>query len=199
MKALILALALIAALGFLAGRQHVEPVKGASKLPTNSPRATPSAASRSLVRLSLPQPWSTGLTLSPQGATPAATPSAVSLSRSATAAVPTSPSAPPWRSVTVPPVVSAKAGEARQAGPKTYARSKVSAAQWPCLEALWQRESGWQPDADNPSSTAFGIAQMVTETSADPRAQIDDGLTYIRSRYGSACGAWAFWRKNRWY
>ena len=37
-------------------------------------------------------------------------------------------------------------------------------AQHSCLVALWNAESGWNPDAQNPTSTAYGIAQFLDST-----------------------------------
>jgi len=91
-------------------------------------------------------------------------------------------------------------GEANLTGPRAYARTLVaSAAQWLCLDQLWGHESGWRANADNPDSSAYGIAQRLDETSHDPDVQIDNGLAYIKSRYGSPCDAWAHWQRNRWY
>lgn len=87
---------------------------------------------------------------------------------------------------------------------KRYARSLLasrgqSRSEYICLEKIWQRESNWNPKADNPHSSAYGIAQMLGETSHDPARQIVKGLKYIESRYGTACKAWAFWRVHHWY
>ena len=82
---------------------------------------------------------------------------------------------------------------------QTYARTLVSPAQWPCLRALWQRESGWRANADNPHSSAYGIAQRLDETSHDPHVQIRRGLDYIAARYGDSCTAWQWWQVHRWY
>ena len=54
--------------------------------------------------------------------------------------------------------------------PKEYAQNELKHRgylrnNWECLEALWQKESNWRPLADNPKSTAFGIAQMLGEES----------------------------------
>jgi len=76
-----------------------------------------------------------------------------------------------------------------------------------CLNQLWQRESGWNPNAQNPTSTAYGIAQFLNSTwastgiakTSDPYRQIDAGLIYIKNRYGSPCAAWAFWQAHKWY
>jgi hypothetical protein len=75
--------------------------------------------------------------------------------------------------------------------PEKYAASLIPAAQFTCLDKLWTRESHWESWAHNSSSSAYGIAQMLTEHSADPSTQVRDGLGYIDARYGSACNAWA--------
>jgi hypothetical protein len=75
-----------------------------------------------------------------------------------------------------------------------------SADQFGCLDSLWTRESGWNPSADNPSSSAYGIPQALpgskmssagADWATNPVTQITWGLGYIRDRYGSPCGAWA--------
>ena len=62
--------------------------------------------------------------------------------------------------------------------------------QWPCLYDLWQRESGWNVYAENPTSGAYGIPQslpgdkMATSGSdwqTNPATQIKWGLGYIKS------------------
>ena len=53
--------------------------------------------------------------------------------------------------------------------------------------------------ADNPNSTAYGIAQMLNEDSSDPAEQISNGLRYIKHRYDTPCEAWKFWRSHYWY
>ncbi|SDY54686.1 Transglycosylase SLT domain-containing protein [Geodermatophilus africanus] len=91
---------------------------------------------------------------------------------------------------------------------KDYAAAQVGGgAQFDCLDALWQAESGWRPTAQNPTSTAYGIAQFLNATwastgiakTSDPFQQIDAGLIYIEERYGSPCAAWAFHQANNWY
>lgn len=71
--------------------------------------------------------------------------------------------------------------------------------QFKCLNILWGKESAWNPEADNPISTAFGIAQMLGEKSTNPVTQIRNGLRYIEHRYERPCAAWSFWLANRWY
>ena len=83
-----------------------------------------------------------------------------------------------------------------------------SASQFSCLQPLWEQESGWSLTAENPSSGAYGIPQALPGSemaSAGPdwqtnaATQIKWGLTYIQSRYGSPCGAWAHEEVDGWY
>ena len=80
--------------------------------------------------------------------------------------------------------------------------------EWQCLYSLWQRESGWNHQAMNPSSGAFGIPQslpgnkMATagpDWQTNPSTQISWGLTYITARYGTPCAAWAHSEAVGWY
>jgi hypothetical protein len=78
--------------------------------------------------------------------------------------------------------------------------------QWADLVSLWNQESGWRSDAQNPSSTAYGIAQFLDTTWAsygpktpDPVLQMKYGLEYIRDRYGSPSAAWAHEAADNWY
>lgn len=71
--------------------------------------------------------------------------------------------------------------------------------QYQCLLKLWGKESAWDPEADNPNSTAFGIAQMLGEDSSNGFVQISNGLRYIEHRYTIPCNAWKFWQRNNWY
>jgi hypothetical protein len=90
-----------------------------------------------------------------------------------------------------------------------YALSKLggSSSEFTCLENLWGKESGWDPNAQNPSSTAYGIPQFLDSTwastgiakTSDGYRQIDAGLIYIDQRYGSPCGAWAHSQATGWY
>lgn len=89
--------------------------------------------------------------------------------------------------------------------PREYARAFALAEyewadkQFTCLNRLWGKESAWNPSADNPESSAFGIAQMLGEESKSPEIQIRNGLRYIEHRYGTPCDAWLFWQRNYWY
>jgi len=97
--------------------------------------------------------------------------------------------------------------------PQSFAISELpvygwSGGQWPCLQSLWQRESGWNYRAMNASSGAYGIPQSLpgskmAAAGADwrynPATQIRWGLSYIKSVYGSPCGAWAHSQGTGWY
>ena len=81
-----------------------------------------------------------------------------------------------------------------------------SADQFSCLDSLYVSESNWRVDADNPTSSAYGIPQALTQlhdlpddymTSAE--SQIRWGLDYIRDTYGTPCSAWSFKQGNGWY
>ncbi len=76
-----------------------------------------------------------------------------------------------------------------------------------CLVDLWNHESGWRYDAENPSG-AYGIPQAdpgskMASAGADwetnPATQIRWGLGYIKALYGNPCNAWAFDDRNGYY
>jgi hypothetical protein len=102
-----------------------------------------------------------------------------------------------------------------------------SVSQFGDLLSLWTRESGWSATARNQSSGAFGIAQALGHggpgtaapdgtneygaqyglsdaearqaNAGSARWQIEWGLGYIRSRYGSPSAAWAHETSIGWY
>jgi len=75
---------------------------------------------------------------------------------------------------------------------KLYAHIKLhNSKEYRCLELLWDLESKWNPRADNPKSTAYGIPQLLKLKAKDPYIQIDLGLKYIAHRYGKPCKALA--------
>jgi hypothetical protein len=80
--------------------------------------------------------------------------------------------------------------------------------QFSCLVALWNRESGWNVYASNPTSGAYGIPQALpgskmasagADWATNPATQISWGLGYINGRYGSPCGAWEHSEVEGWY
>ena len=95
---------------------------------------------------------------------------------------------------------------------QTYAAQAVASRGWApsefsCLVDLWNRESGWNTHAENPSG-AYGIPQSLPGSkmsAAGPdwqnsyQTQINWGLGYISGSYGSPCGAWAHSNAYNWY
>jgi hypothetical protein len=83
---------------------------------------------------------------------------------------------------------------------KLYAHIKLlNAKEYRCLELLWTRESRWDPRADNPKSSAFGIPQLLKMKELDPFKQIDLGLKYIAHKHRTPCRALAFHQLRGWY
>ena len=83
---------------------------------------------------------------------------------------------------------------------KLYAHIKLhNANEYQCLVLLWDKESRWNPRADNPNSTAYGIPQLLKLKAKDPYIQIDLGLKYIAHRYGSVCKAWSYHKRTGHY
>lgn len=95
---------------------------------------------------------------------------------------------------------------------QTYAARAVAKRGWApsefsCLVNLWNRESGWNTHAANPSG-AYGIPQALPgskmaaaggDWANSYATQIDWGLGYIAGSYGSPCGAWGHSQSVGWY
>lgn len=82
----------------------------------------------------------------------------------------------------------------REMYPKTWKK------QWSALAKLWGKESAWNHRADNPRSTAYGIAQVLrTPKGSTIEYQITQGLKYIAHRYENPTRAWDFWKRNNYY
>jgi hypothetical protein len=80
--------------------------------------------------------------------------------------------------------------------------------QFSCLDDLYVSESDWDHTATNPYSGAYGIPQSLpaekmasagSDWRTNPATQIEWGLDYIRSSYGTPCSAWSFKQSNNWY
>ncbi|MDR7252526.1 hypothetical protein J2X46_001502 [Nocardioides sp. BE266] len=104
-----------------------------------------------------------------------------------------------------------KSEKLSEGDPRDIARALLpaygfSSDQFSCLDSLYMSESGWRIDADNPTSSAYGIPQALTSmhdlpadymTSAE--SQIRWGLEYIQGSYGTPCSAWSFKSSHGWY
>jgi len=71
--------------------------------------------------------------------------------------------------------------------------------QYYCLDELWFKESRWNPKADNPKSTAYGIPQILKLKETNPFKQIDIGLRYIEHKHGTPCKALQFHNRKGYY
>jgi hypothetical protein len=69
-----------------------------------------------------------------------------------------------------------------------------------CIRLLFTKESRFDHLAKNQQgSSAFGIAQMLKETSKDPAVQILNAYRYIEHRYDTPCKAWKHSQRRNWY
>jgi hypothetical protein len=81
-------------------------------------------------------------------------------------------------------------------------------AQYTCLDDLWNQESGWEWNATNSSSGAYGIPQSLpadkmasagSDWQTDGETQVQWGELYIDQVYGTPCAAWAHEEEYGWY
>jgi hypothetical protein len=73
-------------------------------------------------------------------------------------------------------------------------------AQRTCVYKLFMAESKFDHLAKNQNgSSAFGIAQMLKETSKDPEVQILHAYRYIQHRYSTPCKAWRWHQRHNFY
>ncbi|HZF88714.1 transglycosylase SLT domain-containing protein [Streptomyces sp.] len=129
--------------------------------------------------------------------------------------------ASPKKALTTAAVAAAATGMALTAAPahaattaspseaKAIAKQLIpSAAQYNAFSKIVEHESGWDVDATNPSSGAYGLVQALpgnkmaaagADWKTNAKTQIKWGLDYMNSRYGSPVGAWNFWQANGWY
>lgn len=122
-----------------------------------------------------------------------------------------SPSGSSGGSTPAPAPKLASGGSAAEA--QATARAMLSGHGWgddqfSCLVSLWNKESGWNYRASNPSSGAYGIPQALpgskmasagADWQTNPATQIAWGFGYISGRYGTPCGAWSHSQSVGWY
>ncbi|WP_367323510.1 transglycosylase SLT domain-containing protein [Streptomyces sp. HUAS ZL42] len=129
--------------------------------------------------------------------------------------------ASPKKALTTAAVAAATAGMALTAAPahaagvasaseaQAIAHKMIpDAAQYQAFANIVEHESGWDVDATNASSGAYGLVQALpgskmasagSDWQTNAETQIKWGLDYMKSRYGSPVGAWNFWQANGWY
>jgi hypothetical protein len=94
-----------------------------------------------------------------------------------------------------------------QVSAKEVAKELLHKDQYLCFTKLVGKESAWNPKAQNPTSTASGIGQMLDSTysslgmrkSNTGVSQLVATLSYISRRHVTPCGAWRHFQKNNWY
>ncbi|MCD9879655.1 transglycosylase SLT domain-containing protein [Streptomyces guryensis] len=91
---------------------------------------------------------------------------------------------------------------------QAIARQIVPSGQFQCFSNIVDRESGWNMQALNASSGAYGLMQALpgykyaaagSDWHTNPATQIKWGLNYMNSTYGSPCQAWSFWQTHHAY
>jgi hypothetical protein len=79
--------------------------------------------------------------------------------------------------------------------------------QWEALYWIIQKESSWRVDAQNPTSTAFGLFQFLDQTwksygcikNNDVENVTQCGIKYIKARYATPIEAKAHHIRKGWY
>lgn len=103
--------------------------------------------------------------------------------------------------LSLPPIGPSGTGNA-EAIAQAMTTERFGAAEWPAMRNVWMRESGFNPNARNPHSGACGIPQALPcgkIPDMSTTGQIEWGLSYIKSRYGTPGNAWVFWQSHHWY
>ena len=80
---------------------------------------------------------------------------------------------------------------------KLYAHSRlVSMEQFSCFNALITKESNWRVDARNGSHYGLGQMKNAKYGRLDGFSMVDWSIRYCKTRYGSMCNAWRFFKAN---
>ncbi|MDT0223463.1 hypothetical protein [Gordonia sp. AC31] len=151
-------------------------------------------------------------TTTPQSTAPQTTPAPQS-STPEYLPVPAAPAAPPAPAIILDvPEGGIAAGTpgAKEAVFKVWSQLGWVGDQWLDTLRLGNGESGWDVEAENPSSGAYGLGQFLGEDkkqrwpqyfTPDAAAQAGPWSEYIKERYGSPSEAWAFWQAQspHWY
>lgn len=103
-------------------------------------------------------------------------------------------------------------GELQNMAHALYLQAGMPAAEWSAFQQLISNESGWNPTAQNPGSTAFGLGQFLNSTwasvggskTSDPMQQLAYIFQYLKQRgdyHGSPAAALSLWeaRSPHWY
>jgi hypothetical protein len=104
------------------------------------------------------------------------------------------------------------AGGLKSKAYQIYIAAGMPPGEWDEFDKLIAKESGWQPTAQNPTSTAYGLGQFLDDTwasvggakTSDPLQQLPLIFAYLKARpdyHGSPAAAWSLWnqREPHWY
>ena len=111
---------------------------------------------------------------------------------------------------------SAHAEVAGASAAKAYAKSYIDkqygwgSKQYNCLVKVWEYESHWNVKSSGAGGKYLGIPQLnrgfikhsgysVKQYKSSYQVQVRVGLKYIKTRYGTACGARAHIKRTGWY
>jgi hypothetical protein len=84
---------------------------------------------------------------------------------------------------------------------------KFGTGHWESFDKLVNKESGWNAEAQNPTSTAQGLCQFLKQTrenygitvESSPEDQIVACIRYVADRYENPKNAWDWHLKHNWY
>jgi hypothetical protein len=87
---------------------------------------------------------------------------------------------------------------------KTQVLAKWGEDQWDSFNKIVTQESGWNSNAQNKHSTAYGLCQFLDSTwkhgkTSDPKEQLSECISYIADRYQTPTQAWNFHLESGWY
>lgn len=103
------------------------------------------------------------------------------------------------------PPAPARSGSVQTIAQQMAAERGWTGSEWDALYDLVNKESSWNPNAANPSSSARGLFQFIDSTAqnyglsrnASPEEQIRAGLQYIADRYQTPSGALNHWLSRK--
>jgi len=95
----------------------------------------------------------------------------------------------------------------KQVNAKEVARELLTKKEYRCLAKLLGKESAWKASAQNPTSSAQGIGQLLDSTyrnlgmkhSKASVPQLVATLAYIHRRHQTPCSAWQHFVSRGWY
>ena len=80
---------------------------------------------------------------------------------------------------------------------KLYAHSRIiNYEQFNCFHSLITKESNWRINARNGSHYGLGQMKNAKYGRLDGFSQVDWSIRYCKTRYGSMCNAWRFFKAN---